>query len=151
MWENRCLSQYIAKCKHTQKKSQIISKFYEVLSHILNMNNCTIPITIEKFDSCDFTKNIQTSFSFKQAQVCWKKTYCWKIIFIWRWQELCYKLLYQKSFYMFIKMLDEFKEKLPLKYTKIYPEKNIFSCLKWPPCNVLSSCSQDLSLVHLCC
>ncbi len=37
---------------------QIISNFYEVLSHILNMNNCTIPITIEKFDSCDFTKNI---------------------------------------------------------------------------------------------
>jgi len=53
-----CLSQYIAKCKHTQKMIQIISNFYEVLSHILNMNNCTIPITIEKFDSCDFTKNI---------------------------------------------------------------------------------------------
>ncbi len=34
------------------------SKFYEVLSHILSMNNCTIPITIEKFDSCDFTKRI---------------------------------------------------------------------------------------------
>jgi hypothetical protein len=47
-----------AKCKHTHKMIQIISKFYEILSHILNMNNCAIPITIEKFDSCDFTKNI---------------------------------------------------------------------------------------------
>jgi hypothetical protein len=47
-----------AKCKHTHKVIKIISKFYEILSHILNMNNCTIPITIEKFDSCDFTKNI---------------------------------------------------------------------------------------------
>ncbi len=51
---------------------------------------------------------------------------------------------------MFIKMLDEFKEKLPPKYTKIYLKKNIFPCLKWPP-YVLSPCSQDLSLVHLCC
>ncbi len=52
---------------------------------------------------------------------------------------------------MFIKMLDEIKEKLPPKYTKIYPQKNTFSYFKWPPCNVLSPCSQDLSLIHLCC
>ncbi len=43
---------------------QIIEFFNEVFSHILNMNNCTIPITIEKFDSCDSQKNLD-KFSFK--------------------------------------------------------------------------------------
>ncbi len=57
----------------------------------------------------------------------------------------------KNRFYIFIKMLDEFKEKLPPKYTKIYLKKYIFPCLNWPPCNMFSPCSQDLSLVHLCC
>ncbi len=37
-------------------------------------------------------------------------------------------------FYMFIKTLDEIKEKLPPKYTKKYT----FFYLKRPPCSVLS-------------
>jgi hypothetical protein len=41
---------------------QIIAKFYEVHNHILNMNNCTIPIIIEKFDLCDFTKKSKQVF-----------------------------------------------------------------------------------------
>ncbi len=44
------------------KKDSNNCKFYEILNHILNMSNYTIPITIEKFDSCDFTKNILNKF-----------------------------------------------------------------------------------------
>jgi hypothetical protein len=38
-------------------------------------------------------------------------------------------------------MLNEIKEKLPPKYTKIYPKNILFFCLKWPPCNVFSPSS----------
>jgi hypothetical protein len=34
---------------------------------------------------------------------------------------------------MFIKMLDEIKEKFPPKYTKIYLKQIHFFCLKWSP------------------
>jgi hypothetical protein len=43
---------------------------------------------------------------------------------------------------MFIKMLAELKEKFPQKYTKIYPPKNTFSCLKQLPYSVLSPIRQ---------
>jgi hypothetical protein len=45
---------------------QIIAKLDELFTYVLNID-CTISITIENVDSCDFTKNIWTSFSFKQA------------------------------------------------------------------------------------
>jgi hypothetical protein len=41
---------------------QIIAKLDEVFNYILNMTDCTILIKIEKFDSCDFTKENWTSF-----------------------------------------------------------------------------------------
>jgi len=41
---------------------QIIAKLDEVFNYILNMIDCTISIKIEKFDSCDFTKQNWTSF-----------------------------------------------------------------------------------------
>ncbi len=44
-----------------------------------------------------------------------KKKIVEKLMSFERQQELCWKLLYQNSFYMFIKMLDEFKKKLSPK------------------------------------
>jgi hypothetical protein len=79
LWKNRCLSQYIAKCKHTQKMIQIIAKFYEVHSHILNMNNCTIPIIIERFDLCDFTKKSKQVFHLNEHKCVEKKHFVKKL------------------------------------------------------------------------
>jgi hypothetical protein len=64
---------------------------------------------------------------------------------------VAWRPLYQNPFYMFIKMLYKIKEKLPPKYTKIYPPQNTFSCLKWPPpppTGVLSSVSFVLLCFH---
>jgi hypothetical protein len=47
---------------------------------------------------------------------------------------VAWRPLYQNPFYMFIKMLYEIKEKLPPKYTKIYPpQKYIFLPKATPP------------------
>jgi hypothetical protein len=42
--------------------------------------DCTISITIGKFDSCDFTKKIWRSFSFKQAKCVEKKHFVEKLL-----------------------------------------------------------------------
>jgi len=41
--------------------------------------NCTISITIEKFDSCDFTKKSKQNFHSNEHKCVGKKTFCWKI------------------------------------------------------------------------
>jgi hypothetical protein len=99
----------------------------------------TISIMIEKFDSYDFTKNIWTSFPFKWTYVCWKKTFCWKFTFIWKMTRIVLEALCIKNpFYMFIKTLNEIKEKLSPKYTKAYPKNSTFFGLKCPPLSVFS-------------
>jgi hypothetical protein len=52
---------------------QIIAKFNEIPSHILNMKDYTISITIEKFDSCDFTKKIGQVFHSNKHKCVEKK------------------------------------------------------------------------------
>ncbi len=47
-----------------------------------------------------------------------KKHFVEKLLSFEKWQESCKRFLYQNPFYMFIKMLDEIKEKLT---PKIYP------------------------------
>ncbi len=46
--------------------------------------------------------------------------------------------MYQNPFYIFIKMLDEIKEKLPQDIPKYTPQKIHFFPLKQPPYNVLT-------------
>jgi hypothetical protein len=77
--KKKCLSQYIAKCKHAQKMIQIIAKFYEVYGHILNMNNCTIPLIIGKFDLCDFTKEHLKVFHLDEHKCVEKKYFVEKL------------------------------------------------------------------------
>ncbi len=51
---------------------------------------------------------------------------------------------------MFIKMLDETKEKFPPKYTKIYPKILQLFCIQCPPCSVLSPCISQFSVKSFC-
>jgi hypothetical protein len=62
-----------------------------------------------------------------------KKHFIEKLFSFERWKELCWGPLYQNSFYMFIKMLDEIKGKLPENIPKITPQKNIFLPKTPPP------------------
>jgi len=116
------LSRYIAKCKYTLKMIQIIAKLDEGLRL-----HCTISITI-KIVWLMWFQEVQMNRS-----VLKKKKNCSKTTFIEKWQELCCRPLYQKPFYIFIKTLDEIKEELPPKYTKIYAKKSTFFYLKQPP------------------
>jgi hypothetical protein len=52
-----------------------------------------------------------------------KKHFVEKLLSFKRWQELCWRPLYQNPFFMFFKMLDEIKEKVPPKHT---PKKKYF-------------------------
>jgi hypothetical protein len=74
------LSQYIAKCKYTQKMIQVIAKFNEVLSYILNINDCTISFIIENFDSCDFTKKSRQVFHSNEHKCVEKKHFVEKLL-----------------------------------------------------------------------
>jgi len=65
LWKKNILTTCY-KMKIYLKMIQIITKLDELFTYVLNID-CTISITIENVDSCDFTKNIWTSFSFKQA------------------------------------------------------------------------------------
>ncbi len=57
-------------------------------------------------------------FHSNEHKCVWKKHYVEKLLSFERLQELCWRILYQNSFYMFIKMLDDIKEKLPPKYNQ---------------------------------
>jgi hypothetical protein len=88
---------------------------------------CTISIIIENFDSCDFTKNIWTSFSFKWIYICWKKN-DWKVIFIWKMIRIMLKAFVSKYIYIFIKILDEnFKNYTPNIPKYIISKGGVFS------------------------
>jgi len=97
---------------------QIMAKFYEVLSHILNMNNCTILITIEKFDSCDFTKNILDKFFIQTSISVLKKNILLKNYFNLKMKRIMLEAFISKFNLYVYKMLDEIKEKLPPNYTQ---------------------------------
>jgi hypothetical protein len=61
--------------------TQIIPKFDEVLSYILNMDqDCTISITIEKFDLCDFTKKSKQVFHSNEHKCVEKKHFVEKLL-----------------------------------------------------------------------
>jgi len=61
-----------------------------------------------------------------------KKKFVEKFMSFEKQQELCLKLLYQNSFYMLIKMLDEFLKKIAPKIMSNVFLKGTFSCSKWP-------------------
>jgi hypothetical protein len=91
--------------------------------------DCTISITIEKFDSCDFTKTYGQVFHSKKHK-CVEKKFVKKLLPFERWQKLFWKFLYQNPFYMFIKTLDEIKKKTTPKIYQNITKKNTFSYLK---------------------
>jgi hypothetical protein len=103
----------------------------------------TISITIKKFDLYDFTTKNGQVFHSNEHKCVEKKHFVKKLLSFERWQELCWRLLYQNPFYMFLKMLNEIKEKMP----KLYPPKSTFYCLKRPPCNVFSPMVVILTLL----
>jgi hypothetical protein len=114
---------------------QIIAKVDEVLSHILNLNWLYHFNYNWKVWFMWFQKKHMNKFFIETIIIVLKKIFCWKITFIWKMTRIMSKAFVSKSIlYMFIKTLDEIKEKLPPEYTKIYP-KYTFSCLKWggPP------------------
>jgi len=61
-----------------------------------------------------------------------KKHFVEKLFSFERSQKLCWRPLYQNLFYMFIKTLDEIKEKCPQNNTKC-SKKNYYFCLKHLP------------------
>jgi hypothetical protein len=70
--------------------------------------DCTISITIEKFDSCDFIKKLLDKFLIQMSlNVLEKKDLFEKLLSFERWKESCWKPLYQNPFYMFIIFFNE--------------------------------------------
>ncbi len=96
-----------------------------VLNHILNVNwldhfNYNWKVWLMWFHK----KTFEQVFHSNNISVL-KKTFWWKITFIWKMNFFMLKAFVSK----FIKMLDEIKEKLPQKILK----NNTFSYLKCPP------------------
>ncbi len=114
---------------------QIIAKLDEVLCHILNMSWLYHFNYNWKVWLMWFHKKHLNIFSIQMNIDVSQKKIVKKLLSFERWKELCWKPLYQNSFYMFIKMLDEIKEKLPPKYTQ--KKKDIF-LPKTTPHSVLS-------------
>jgi hypothetical protein len=128
------LSWYIAKSKYILKMIQINAKLDEVLNHILDMNWLYHFNSNWKFWLVWFQNKYLNKFFHSNKHKCVEKKHFVEIFLSFkRWQELCWRPMYRNPFHMFMKMLDEIKEKLLSKYTKIYPPKNTFSCLKQPP------------------
>jgi hypothetical protein len=72
------------------KMIQIIAKLDEILIIYWIWIDYTISITIEKFDSCDFTKtNGQVFHSNEHKCVENLKNFVKKLLSFERWQELC--------------------------------------------------------------
>jgi hypothetical protein len=69
-------------------------------------------------------------FHSKEHKCGEKKHFVEKLFSFKRWQELCWKPLYQNPFDVFIKMLDEILKKMPPKYS---PKKYIFLPKVPPP------------------
>jgi hypothetical protein len=56
--------------------------------------DCIISITIEKFDSYDFTKTSRQNFHSNGHKCVEKKHFVEKLLSFERWQELCWRPLY---------------------------------------------------------
>jgi hypothetical protein len=97
----------------------------------------TISIMIEKFDSCDFTKNIWTSFPFKWTYLCWKKTFCWKFTFIWKMTRIMLEAFVLKLI-LYVYQNSRWNQRKTIP--KIYPKNSTFFGLKRPPLSVFSPC-----------
>jgi hypothetical protein len=79
--------------------------------------DCTISITIEKFDlNVISQKTYGQVFHSNEHKCVGKKHFVEKWISFKRWQELCWRSLDQNLFYMFIEMSNEIKENLAPKY-----------------------------------
>jgi hypothetical protein len=122
------------------KNIQIIAKLDEILNHILNMNwlyhfNYNWKFWLMWFHKKKYAQVFHSNEHIK----CIEKINFVKNLFSFeRWQELCWRPLYQNPFNMFIKMLDEIKEKLP--------PKSFFSCLKRPPPSVFSPMTRCINI-----
>jgi hypothetical protein len=90
------LSRYIAKCKYILKMIQIIAKLDEVLRL-----HFTISITIEKFDSRDFTKTSWQVFHSNEHKCVYKKRILKKLLLFEKWQKLCVGL-YIKNHFIYV-------------------------------------------------
>jgi hypothetical protein len=78
------------------------------------------------FHSYDFIKNIWMRFLIQISIRVLKKKFVEKLMSFERQQELCWKLLYQNSFYMFIKTLDELKKICPQSNVKCIFKNTLF-------------------------
>jgi hypothetical protein len=67
LWENKTYNNILKNVNIFFKWFKNLQKLMKYLVIYWIWVDCTISITIEIFDSCDFTKNILTNFSFKQT------------------------------------------------------------------------------------
>ncbi len=93
-----------------KKMIQIIKTFDKVLSHILNMSWLYHFNSIWKIPLCDFTKIFGWIFHSKKENYV-EKTKLKNDFYLKDNRNYVEGFLYQNSFNMFIKMLDEIKEK----------------------------------------
>jgi hypothetical protein len=119
----KMLSRYTTKCKYTIKMIQMIPKLDEIFSHILNMNWLYHFNYNWKFWLVWFHKKHLNKFFIQMSINVLKKNMLLKHYFHLKDDKNCCMPLYQNTFYMFIKMLDEIKENFPPNYT---PQKYIF-------------------------
>ncbi len=107
-------------------------------------------LSIEKFDSCDFTKNILKEFFIQMNISVLKKIFWWKITFNWKMTRimllggLCIKI----HFICLSKCYMKSKKNCPQNIPKYIPPKSTFSCLKRPLPNVFSLVSFVLLCFH---
>ncbi len=126
------LSRYTTKCKYTFKMIQIIAKLDEIPNHILNMN------WLYHFNlQLKSLTYVISQKTYGQVFHSNKHKCVEKLLSFERWQELWWTPLYQNSFYMFIKMLND----VPKIYQNIPKKKYIFLIKATPPHSVLSPCA----------
>jgi len=94
-------------------------------------------------------KHLGKFFIQTNINVLEKKHFVEKLLPFERWQKLFWRFLYQNPFYMFIKMLNEIKEKnFPKIYQNITLKKYIF-LLKVTPCSVVSPYSPKQNNIYI--
>ncbi len=130
LWENRCCHSILQSANILFNLIQIITELAEVLSHILNMNWLYHFNNNWKVWFIWFPQKLVDKFLIQTNISVLKKIFCWKITLIWKMTRMMLENFVSKSIYIFIKTLDEIKEKLPPKYI---PKKVHFLAYRGPP------------------
>jgi len=110
---------------------QIIAKLEKYLVIYWVWVDCTISITIEKFDSYDFTKKFKQFFHSKWTYIRWNTKLFKNLLSFAKEQELCWRSLIRIHFICLSKHYMIYFLKYSQNNTKCTPQKKHFSCPKW--------------------